>query len=314
MFQDKCAENGKNNERECLKDCKGISIVKITAENKELEIPAVKGGHSGGKIGKAENFGAIKKNICEDEEVSSASKTSEANKLKTNKATVEKTEKITENTQEHVCGRKDDGLANNKHDRRNEMQKEFEVGYDLENCSSKEESRPTNKGSNEGICSGRCTVLNDHSSCHTSLVKIKPDGLTFEGQEIEDKTEKVSETVPSQKANIKPEVDQTSVHQKVENQKKSTERHSPPQREKDDIMSNISADASRRTSSRLATLYNWHKTPPQDKERNVLRRDAKFAEKMKVSENANTRLRSRAVIKQPGHENRYTKGRQTRGK
>ncbi|CAB4027303.1 Hypothetical predicted protein, partial [Paramuricea clavata] len=311
---DKCAENGKNNERECLKDCKGTFIVKITAENKELEIPAVKGGHSGGKTGKAENFGAIKKNICEDEQVSSASKTSEANKLKTNKATVEKTEKITENTQEHVCGRKDDELANNKHDRRNETQKEFEVGYDLENCSSKEESRPTNKGSN----SGRCTVLNDHSSCHTSFAKIKSDGSTFEGHQIEDKTGKVSETVPSQKANIKPEADQTSVHQKVENQKKSTERHSRPQREKDEdnIMSNISADPSRRTSSRLATLHNWHKTPPQDKERNVPRRDAKFAEKMKlkVSENANTRLRSRAVIKQPGHENRYTKGRQTRRK
>ncbi len=157
VFQDKCAENGKNDDRECPTDCKNTSKeLKTAKHSNEVSCPTIKEEHSCGKTGKAESCGAIKKNIREDDDVNTKTKTSEANDLK---------------TQQLVCVRKEDGLVKDKHDERNESEKEFEVIDELENYSTKEESSPTNKGNNEGTCNGKCSALNDQFSCHTSFEK-----------------------------------------------------------------------------------------------------------------------------------------------
>lgn len=236
--------------------------------------------------------------------VSYESKASEMNELKAAKTTVDqKTESIRETTekqQEQVWGEKEDGFVKNKCIKINKTEQE------LSDCLA-------NKSRNTS--SGESSVLNDHSPCQILLAKERDP--IIERQETRNVTGKVSQkaTVTSQKANIKPGAGHTDTYSEVENEKKPSLRRSlPKQKDEGEIVCNIVTDPSRRTSSRLATLCNRHKVQPQDKERNMQKRDVKFSEKVNLKISENSRLRSRALIKQPGHENRHCKGYQTKGK
>lgn len=227
----------------------------------------------------------------------------EMNELKAVKETVEeKSERIRKTTekQDQVSGKKEDRFQKNECIKINQTQEEFS------DCLA-------NEGRNNDTCIGTSAVLNDHSSPQILLAK-ELDSI-FERQETGNITGKVSQkaTVTSQKANTEPGVGHTNTCPKVGNEKKSSEQCSQ-QKQKDEGEINISTDPSRRTSSRLATLCNRHTAQPQDKERNVQKRDVKFAEKVNLKVSENSRLRSRALIKQPGHENRYCKGHRSKGK
>jgi hypothetical protein len=296
-----CSANKRNSDRECPNTFE-TSIVKITVEDKEQKTAkhntdvSLPEKHFGGKTGKIQSCCALNKNVREEDEVSNERKVSKVDTDETSAAG-----KSTEDKQKPVC---EDGLAKNKHDERSEAERKFST--DLERFSNKEESRLEKKGQNKDI-SSTITGLNDQSFRNTSFAKINLNHSAVKFGEREDETGKTSQTahtVSSKEVNSKPEVGQTCVYLKVEHEKKFTE----PQN--DESTSDISAEPSRRTSSRVATSCNKHKTHPQDKERNVQRRAVKCAEKMKLkmAENTNTKLRSRAVIKQPGHENRQKKG------
>lgn len=171
----------------------------------------------------------------------------------------------------------------------------------IETCSRKlgsKEDKWTEKGesNNEDICSGIFSTLNQNSSCDSTQV-------------IRDKTSNIFDNAISQEELKVKDGDQTRAGKKVENAKVSDE----PVQGKD-----ISDDPSSRNSLRLITSSNKNKTMKalNDKNKSMQKRNVKFPEKMRpnISENASTRLRSRAVIKQPGHKNQYQKGHPAKGK
>ena len=272
---------------EYQRDCKSTCIVETNTDNNKASLSIIKECHSSGETGE-EKSSCTKCWENSLDNVSYEGKASEANELKTTKTTVEETGRIRETTekqQEQVWGKKEDGSAKSKCIKINKTDQEFR------DCSG-------NKGRNIPSTS---SALNDHSSCRKETGNL---------------TGKVSQkaTVTSQKANIEPGVGHTNTYPKVENEKKPSLRRSPPEQEDEgEIVCNILIDPSRRTSTRLATLSTRHKCP-QDTERNVQKRDVKFAEKVHLKTSENSRLRSRALIKQPGHENRHSKGHQTKGK
>ena len=277
--------------------------METTTENNEASLSTIKGRHSRGKTGKEKSSGTkCRENGLEDENVGN---TNEMNELKAVKTTVEeKSERIKKATekQEQVSGRKEDGFQKNECIKINKTQEEFS------DCLA-------NEGRNNDTCIGTSPALNDHSSPQILLAK-EQDSIV-ERQETGNITGKVSQkaTVTSQKANTEPGVGHTNMCPKVGNEQKSSERCSQQkQKDEGEIMFNISTDPSRRTSSRLATLCNRNTAQPEDKERNVQKRDVKFAEKVNLNVSENSRLRSRALIKQPGHENRYCKGHQSKRK
>ena len=240
-------------------------------------------------------------NSCEkvrDENDSNEKKTSELNKLKnsnTTKAEVGKKENILTNRQEHDCERK-------KYTSEDDDE-QFEVSNTLKNISSTRKSTPENKIEADGLRDGACSVLSDYSSSGDS---------TIERQELKSNIATISQTAitSSSKANnITSDVNR--VHTGPEKEKSYVERNSPLQRQfAEDEITNISNDSSCCTSPRLAALCSRHKIQAQSKEKKKHKRDPKIAENMKLKINVktNTRLRCRAMIKQPGHENRYTKG------
>ena len=287
-----CSGKKQNSDRECRpKDCE-TSIVKICIEDKEQETSkhnndvSQVGEHFGSKAEKVQSCCSMNKDIEEDDKLSNERKISEADKTSV--------VKITENRQDHVSERKKDGLA------KDETERKCEVCDDLESCLSKEESRVKNKVRNKDVCS-RMTGSNDQSFPKTNL-----DDSIFETEEKEEKTGTAfqKETASSRKME-EPEVALTYVYPKVEYAEKKFADH-----QKHESTSSISADHSRRTSARLAKVCNKHRSHPQERERNMQRKAVKSTEKvrLKIAENANTRLRNRAVIKQPGYENRHTKG------